>query len=313
MLRRTGASLAAFVLVAAIVPGLALAKGSKHSGKGHKGPHLCSGTATAPGTLFGTYAHGVVVKGYCEATAETQINGQLKLRSGSALFAAFGSLNPTAPVFTVRGSVVVGRGAALLLGCNHTESPCMNDPDQNNATFDGPAKVTGSITASKPLGVLVHNATVGGNYTEVGGGGGLGCDPATTGPFSLFQSPVYSTVEDSSVHGNVEFKDIQTCWIGVARVHTHGNLLVIHNKTGDPDAIEIISNNVHKNLVCHRNSHPSGMPAGTEPVWDSTEATETGAIYPRTPEPNTVQGKRLGQCKLASPATAGGPLGPGPF
>src|SRR5438105_10662604 len=175
MLRRTGAILAACGLMAAITPGLALAKGAIHnSNKGHKGPHVCSGTASSPGTLSGVYLHGVDVKGDCEATGPTQINGHLALRRGSALFAAFGSLNPTDPVFTVKGSVVVGHGATLVLGCNHTESPCLNDSGQSqnppNPTLDGPVKVTGNFTASGPLGVIVHNATIRGNFTEVGGG-----------------------------------------------------------------------------------------------------------------------------------------------
>src|SRR5205807_4847622 len=108
MLRRTGAILAACVLMAAITPGLALAKGSKHKDKGHKGPQVCSGTSSSPGALSGVYPHGVVVKGDCQATGPTQINGHLALRRGSALFAGFGSLNPTGPVFTVKGSAVAG-------------------------------------------------------------------------------------------------------------------------------------------------------------------------------------------------------------
>jgi hypothetical protein len=160
--------------------------------------------------------------------------------------------------------------------------------------------------------VLVHNATIGGNFTEVGGGGGLSCAPPTTGPFSVIMAPVYSTFEDSTIHGNLEFKRLTTCWIGVARVHVHGNLLVSHNNTGDPDAIEIVSNTVNKNLACQGNTHPSGMPPGTQPVWDSAEVVQM-ATYPRTPKPNTVHGKRKGQCKLAPPALPGDPLGPGPF
>jgi hypothetical protein len=236
------------------------------------------------------------------------VNGKLTLRRGSVLLAAFGQDNSS---LTVKGNVLVGHGATFMLGCNTTSQACIDDPNQSAPTLSSTGKVTGNLTASAPLGVIVHSTTIGGNVTQVGGGGGLSCDPPTSGPFSVFMSPVFSTYEDSSVKGNLEVKGIHSCWLGVNRVHVHGNVLVLKNKMADPDAIEILSNDIRHNLVCRSNGHPSGMPPGTQPVWDSGD---TGPdLYPRAPEPNTVHGHRVGQCKLASPATQGGPLGPGPF
>jgi hypothetical protein len=261
--------------------------------------------------LTGVYKHGVIVKGYCAVNSgPATVKGELVLRRGSVLLAAFGQNNSS---LTVNGSALVGRDATLVLGCNTTSSPCIDDPDQNKPTLSSTGKVTGNLTASAPLGVIVHSTTIGGNVTQVGGGGGVSCNPPTTGPFSMFMSPVFSTYEDTSVHGNLEVKGIKSCWLGVNRVHVHGNLLVLKNKMADPDAIEILSNDVRRNLVCRRNSHPSGMPPGTQPVWDSADTSPTGDLYPRQGEPNVVHGHRVGQCKLASPATQGGPLGPGPF
>src|SRR5205085_7580110 len=125
---------------------------------------------------------------------------------------------------------------------------------------------------------------------QINGGGGppvMNCQPPATGAFGLLiQAPVFSTYEDSSVHGNLEVKDVVSCWLGVNRVNVRGNLLVLKNHMGDPDAVEILSNDVRKNLVCRANSHPGGMPGGTQPVWDS--ADESDLLYPRTAEPNTV-------------------------
>jgi hypothetical protein len=46
-------------------------------------------------------------------------------------------------------------------------------------------------------------------------------------------------------------------------------------------------------------------------VWDSGDLTDDP--FPRTPQPNTVDGKGSGQCVLSSPMSQGGSLGPGSF
>ena len=46
-------------------------------------------------------------------------------------------------------------------------------------------------------------------------------------------------------------------------------------------------------------------------MWDSGDLTDD--LFPRVPQPNTVDGKRSGQCVLSSPMSPGGPLGPGAF
>jgi hypothetical protein len=94
---------------------------------------------------------------------------------------------------------------------------------------------------------------------------------------------------------------LSSCWLGVARVQVGGDLRMFANQLADPDAIEIIANQIRHSLACFANSQ----------VWDSADLTE--ALYPRQPEPNTVGGRRFGQCVLASPETEGGPPGPGPF
>jgi len=75
-----------------------------------------------------------------------------------------------------------------------------------------------------------------------------------------------------------------------------------------PDAIEVVTNHISKNLSCSGNSHPGGGPpgAGALPIWDSVDTSPNG-LYPRASEPNTVDGTRSGQCVTASPTTMGGP------
>jgi hypothetical protein len=131
------------------------------------------------------------------------------------------------------------------------------------------------------------------------GGGGFTCDPQ--GVFALLGPPAYSAYEDSTIGGSVDLKGIKGCWMGMARDQVHGSVRVFNNQLADPDAIEIVLNDIHGNLNCRRNSM----------VWDSGELGPD--LFPRQPQPNTVDGKRRGQCVLASPTTEGGPSGPGPF
>jgi len=88
----------------------------------------------------------------------------------------------------------------------------------------------------------------------------------------------------------------------MARDHVKGNMHVVNDQLIDPDAVEILSNQIGGNLLCQQNSN----------VWDSFDLSDTG-LYPRQPAPNSVNGNRVGRCVLASPATEGGPPGPGPF
>jgi hypothetical protein len=263
---------------------------------------------TAPGTLSGTFKSGVVVKGACEVNnGPAVVDGLLKVTRGSTLAAAFGSNDSH---LTVNGNVLVKHGAAFILGCNTTSFTCIDETNMANPTLSSHGRVTGSITASAPLGVIVHSSDILRNVTETGGGGGVTCS-TTPGVFALFQSPAYSDYEDATVKGNVSITSLHTCWLGLARLRVKGNVTLLNNRLADPDGIEVISNHIHKNLVCRHNSHPSGMPPGTQPVWDSAEnpSNPMGVIFPRTAFPNTVQGNRVGQCSRSTPLSPTGSRG----
>jgi hypothetical protein len=264
--------------------------------------------------LTGTYRGGVVVKGVCAAKAgKAHVIGTLTVTKGAALAAAFGANHSS---LTVIGNVVVDAGGFAILGCKANPDgsgiPCLDD-HAKVPKLRSHAVVTGNVIASAPIGVLIHNTTIGGKFTDTGGGGGLSCNPPRSGIFAAVKSPVYSDIEDSAIGGNVAISGTKSCWLGLARDKIGGSLTIANNTMGDPDAIEVLASKIAKNLSCTGNGHPAASPPGAEPVWDSTETSFTpGVIYPRRAEPNTVGGSRTGQCMTATPTTLGGPSS-GPF
>lgn len=258
---------------------------------------VCSGTLQAPGTLAGTITGNVTVNGACAVDAgPAVVTGNLEVSRGSTLVAAFGGHDSR---LTVGGNVTVNAGAAAILGCNPVSSPCIDD-NREHPTLTSSDSIKGNFTATGALGVLVHNTAIGGSVVQQGGGGGFTC-ASSPSVFALFQSPAFSTFEDGSVGGSVTISNVSSCWMGLARVHVAGSVSYVNNQLADPDAIEIVSNVIQGNLSCQGNSM----------TWDSGELSNN--LFPRVPQPNTVLGKRSGQCEHASPKDQGGPSGPGPF
>jgi hypothetical protein len=267
------------------------------------GPYVCRGTMHAPGTLAGTFWHGVVVDGLCAVNGGAAVvHGDVTLLPNALLASAFahndvaGSGDSSLSVF---GNVFVGHNATAILGCDPQSSPCIDD-DPNNPTLSSHTHVGKSLMSTNPLGVIVHNTDVEGNVTSTGGGGGFTCDPQ--GVFAtLIQAPVFSAYEDMTVGGNVNVSGLVSCWLGVNRVHVGGSLTLMNDNMKDPDAIEILSNVVTGNLACSGNSR----------TWDTGDTGPN--FWPRTAFPNTVGGTRSGQCVLQSRTTDMGQEGPGPF
>jgi hypothetical protein len=266
------------------------------------GRPLCTGTPAAPGVLAGAFHSNVLVTGVCAVNGgQAVVYGNLTVAPGAALVAAFALNDVTGKGISslrVTGKLIVQKGGSALVGCFASSFACLDDPNQSAPTFNRRAKV-GGVVERRPLGVVFHDTLISGNLTEMGGGGGETCVPS--GIFGVFGSPVYSDIEDSTVRGNLSITNLSSCWLGTARVQISGNAKYTNDQLADPDAIEILSNHVAGNLVCKGNSM----------VWDSADLTSN--LYPRAPEPNTVLGKRVGQCVLASPPTEGAPPGPGPF
>jgi hypothetical protein len=266
-----------------------------------QGP-VCAGTPEAPGVLAGRYLGNVTIAGECVVDGgQAVVEGNLIVSEGAALIAAFGSNDLThsgSSRLTVHGNVRVLGGASLLMGCEPGYFTCLDDPGPEPGTLSSKDHVYGNLIEREPLGVVVHASTINGNVMESGGGGGVNCTPQ--GVFSSF--PVYSDYEDTTVGGRVMIKELDSCWLGLARDHINGKLDLIADQLADPDAIEILANRIQGNLNCREDSQ----------VWDNAETSEEG-LFPRAPEPNTVFGKRFGQCVYSSPETEGGPLGSSPF
>jgi hypothetical protein len=247
-------------------------------------PYTCSGTLDNPGVLSGAYSTNVFVSGACTTGAPTTVRGNVFLKPGSVFIA---------DEFTATGNIHVGSGATLVGG-----------PTEEGEGESGPPPppsfhVGRNLIATQPLGVVLHGSDITGNVVETGGGGGFNCDP--TGVFTLFDSPVFSVIgEGSHVGGNVTITGLTSCWLGLTHSRFDGSIHVLNNQLADPDAIEILDNDIAGNIVCEKNSM----------TWDSADITE--ALYPRMWEPNRVSGKRVGQCVVAPPLTADG-TSPGPF
>jgi hypothetical protein len=243
----------------------------------------CSGTPDSPGALAGTYSSNVFVSGDCSGGGPAVVKGNLILEPGSALLDFTG--------LTVNGNVVVKRGATLFVG---------EEQDEAAAPAGAPSvfHFARNLTATQPLGIVLHGVSIDGNVTESGGGGGFTCEPS--GVFALFDTPVFSVLEGSHVGGGVTVSGLTSCWLGITHSTIDGGVRVLNNQLADPDAIEILDNAIGRNLVCHQNSM----------TWDSADITEE--LYPRQWEPNTVRGTRVGQCVTAPPLTQGG-TSPGPF
>lgn len=272
-------------------------------GASASGPYICSGSPTAPGTLAGGSYGSVEVSGFCAVNAgNVVVHGNLTVERRGALVAAFGLNDRTghgSSHLTVWGNVTVDNGGTAILGCFPTSFPCIDDPNPSAPTLASHDVLHGNLTSDDPLGVILHDVRVDGNVSEEGGGGGFNCNPS--GVFLLFQSPVYSDYEDSSVGGWMSIRNLTSCWLGVARVHVRGNGTFVNNQLLDPDGAELLSNDFDGNLACSGNSM----------MWDSVDITSS--LYPRFLERNQVAGTRSGQCTLASPRKPGGEPGPGKF
>jgi len=254
--------------------------------------------------LAGTYSSNVTVEGACLVNSgPAVIEGNLTAAPGAVLLAAFAEHGSK---LTVAGNLQVEYGATLILGCEPSSAyTCLDNPAGSSG-----ASVSGQLWARYPLGVVVHDSVVSGNVTEIGGGGGFTCENKgpTVGGFPVFGAafgglPVFSTYEDATVGGNLIVTGLTSCWLGVARAHVGGSVALIYNRLADPDAIEVVANDISRDLYCGQNSQ----------VWDSAEAVPGGPTFPRVPDPNMVGGRRLGQCVHEGPIIEGGPPGSGPF
>ncbi len=211
--------------------------------------HICHGNAKHPGELFGRTLD-VIVHGLCLVRrGPTAVAGDIIITPRSTLVAAFGRHDTR---LEVGGNIFVHKRGTLILGCNPKSFPCVDDPNKKHPSLVSRDKVGGSIFGTDALGLVVHNAWIGHNVRQLGGGGGLTCKPQ--GSFAHVHSPAYSAWEGNWIGGSVWVKHVHSCWLGVIRNRIGFSATVSRNKMRDPDAMEVVTNIVHRDLTCWRNS-----------------------------------------------------------
>ncbi len=228
----------ALALALGVLVGQGGAAAAKPSGGGAAA--TCSGGSIAPGTYS-----ALTVAGACTLdSGSVTVTGNVSVRSGAALIAAFGGSD-----LTVGQNLVVQSNGVLVLGCEPEAFICLNDPDQEVGTLITNDRVGGNLTADGALAVLAHHDTIGRNVVLSGGGGGLNCDPQD----ALFGSPAYATYEDNSIGGNAVITGWQSCWLGFIRNTVGRNVNFQGNSTFDPDGNEIVTNTIGGSLNCSGN------------------------------------------------------------
>ena len=139
-------------------------------------PATCGGTVAAPHALAaGTYG-SLDVTGVCDISAgQVVVTGNVTVEAGAALVSAYGWADGapgTHSGLTVGGDLTAAPGSALVLGCEPTHFDCLDDPDPSTPTLTSVTTIGGNLTAADPLGVILHQTTINGDFQSAGGGGG---------------------------------------------------------------------------------------------------------------------------------------------
>lgn len=242
-----------------LVVGLALcgaltSASASAGGLPHFGHHTCRG---------GNIRTGVYASLRVTGTCTVPTGATVRVR-GDVLVAPRAILDTlTQSSFNVGGDLFVRRHAVVGLGCND-EVGCASSTDDH---------IGGSLRAWRAAAVVIEQETIGGDVWIRHGGGSMDCSST-----ALMGGPYFATIHDSVIGGNVVFRYVHSCWFGLIRSQIGGNVRISHNRMGDPDAMEIVTNEIAGNLVCLDN-----VPHAQ--VGDSGGA------------PNVVGGAKVGECK----------------
>jgi hypothetical protein len=230
-------------------------------GDGHHGSHdVCDNTTLGTGDY-----NRLTVIGNCQLTGTVRIKGGLTLEEGS-------TLNAFQPNVYVHGDIRVEPGATLGLGCS---AAMVQDPYLGSLCPDGVSQVivNGDLVAHAPLTMDLDGVVVRGDVVSTGGG---------PGPVTDQSSPYFNfAFKDNIVHGDVRITGWNGGWIGMIRNQVSGSVRYSHNTGTDPDANEIVANDVGGNLACRNNTVPA-------------QFGDAGTVFPYAW--NVVQGKAKGEC-----------------
>jgi hypothetical protein len=224
------------------------------------GHETCSGGEIAPGIY-----NGLIVTGTCTIHGDVTVNGNVSVKPGAYLDAAYLGTR-----LTINGNVNVGSGATLGLGCTFGYHDCGLDP----GAWEGNVTVNGNVVANQALTTYLDFTAIHGNVIVNGGGDITRVDPGG----------LVLPIKDNVIDGNVMVHGWEGAWFGIIRNTIGGNVSVIGTTgtrvapgTSDLDSTEIVTNVISGNLVCQQNSPPAliGDSGGT---------------------PNTVGGNKIGEC-----------------
>ena len=242
------------VLVVGFVVGAVVSTGAAGATTSHFGNVTChNGTIKA-----GTY-RSLRIKGVC-----TVPTGATVAVNHDVVVTPHATLNQvTQSTLNVWGDVIAWSDSVVGLGCND-EVGCKTETNDH---------IGGSLRAYGAWAVVDEQEHIGGDVIIWGGGGSENCNST-----ALFGGPYFSTIHDSTVGGNIVLRRVHTCWFGLIRTQVGGDVKIVGNRFGDPDANEIVTNTIAGNLGCFNNN-------------PAAQVGDSGGL------PNVVGGQRRGECK----------------
>jgi hypothetical protein len=220
----------------------------------------------------GTY-QGLTVSGVCIVLdgVNVTVRGGVTLQPGSTLMAI------SSNTMDITGTVTVGKGAVLALGC----SAEMAEMGCDGLSAD---TVRGGIVANGAKAMYLNGDTIHGTVSFVGGGWGPGCfDDGSLGHQLV--------VKDNDFHGSVNLSGWTGCWMGFIRNTVHGTVTISGNYANQdaeanpqgPDSTEVVANQIWGQLSCSGNT-PMAQ------IGDANEGAPPGY------GPNIVHGRATGEC-----------------
>ena len=196
-------------------------------------------TCTGGSIAAGTY-QSLTITGLCNVdSGNVRVQWNVTIVPGGGLNAAFSGSD-----LTVGHDLVVQATGLLLLGCGPDDLTCFND-----STGQTSHKILGDLIARHAKLVVVHHSRIAGDVMEIGGGGGLTCDPLfPNGP------PPYSFYGTSTILGDVTVIGLRTCWDGFLSNTVWGSVTWNGNQTVIPDGNLMSTSTIHQDLNCFNNS-----------------------------------------------------------
>lgn len=242
--------------IAAVAGALTLTASPAYAWSG-AGAYTCAGGDIPSGTYT-----SLTVDGSCSVAAGAMITvkGSVVVTRGAALDAQ------SAPsTITVWHNVTALGRSTLGLGCQppsftgNSAHPCMVDPEGHSTIT-----VHGSITAIGTDGVALNGITVKRGVAILGG-----------------DSAAFWSVKNDTIGGSLTIAGVGAAWLGVLFNHVHGDVtllgIAVHDEHPGAPGVYVVRNTVGRNLVCY------GLTPGV-----------SGGFVPGSV--NVVGGHAIGQC-----------------